>query len=233
MLVDNNPAFVKSMQEVLQREPDLEVVAVAHNGSDALKTALFVRPEVLVTDLVMPVLDGFALMEELGKARLNVRIIVLTELTRDSFIRQAMALGACYYMVKPVDPAVLISRIHDSRDFAEMAPLVSPAGELGDLLSPLLNGVGVTPGTAGYKYLHLAVTLASRMDRLSGHITTELYPAIARAYQTDQRNVERAIRHAIKTAWASRATPGAVRPTNGELIAQLARQFSAQHGARQ
>jgi len=71
------------------------------------------------------------------------------------------------------------------------------------------------------------------MDRLSGHITTELYPAIARAYQTDQRNVERAIRHAIKTAWASRATPGAVRPTNGELIAQLARQFSAQHGARQ
>jgi len=232
MLVDNNPAFLKSIQEVVQREPDLDVVAVAYTGSDALKAALCVQPDVLVTDLVMPVLDGFALMEALSKAKLNVRIIVLTELTRDCFIRQAMQLGACYYMVKPIDPAILCNRVRDSLRFSEAGSLVSPISDPGDALNPLLAGLGITPRTSGYKYLHFAITLATQMSNLSGRITTELYPAIARAFQTDQRNVERAIRHAIHSAWSSGLAPPGAKPTNGELIAKLARLLAAQMESR-
>ena len=123
MLVDSNRTYVRSMQETLQRESDLDVVATSNNGSEALKAALCAQPDVLITDLVMPVLDGFALMESLSKARLDARIIVLTELTRDCFIRQAMALGAYYYMVKPVDPSILIRRVRDSLNFSQQAPL--------------------------------------------------------------------------------------------------------------
>lgn len=224
MLVDNNPSFVKNLQNTFARQPDMDVVAIAYNGSDALKTALCVQPDVLLTDLVMPVLDGFALMEALSKARLVARIIVLTELTRDGFIRQAMSLGACYYMVKPVDPSVLCSRVRDSMRYEDSGALIPPIDEPGDPLNPLLIEFGVSPGTAGYKYLHFAVNLATRMGSLSGRITTELYPAVARAFQTDQRNVERAIRHAITAAWASTPQQGGARPTNGELIARLARQ---------
>jgi two-component system response regulator (stage 0 sporulation protein A) len=226
MLVDSNPAFIKGMQAAIQGEPDLEIVAVAHNGSDALQSALRAQPDVLVTDLVMPVLDGFALMESLSKAKLRARILVLTELTRDCFIRQAMSLGACYYMVKPVDPAILVSRIRDSLRFTEHVPLASPVTEAGDVIQPLLTAIGVVPGTAGYRYLHFAVTLAAQMENLSGRITTELYPAVARAFQTDRRNVERSIRHAIQSAWASKDAPPFRRPTNGELIAKLARQYA-------
>jgi two-component system response regulator (stage 0 sporulation protein A) len=226
MLVDNNPAFVKSLQASLQRELDLEVIAVAYNGADALKAALSTQPDVLVTDLVMPVLDGFALMESLSKAKLNVRIIVLTELTRDCFIRQAMGLGACYYMVKPVDPAILCSRVRDSLDFSEDASLHSPLSSHADTILPLLSAVGIPPGSSGHRYLHFAVGLAAQMENLSGRITTELYPAIARAFQTDQRNVERAIRHAIQAAWTSINAPPGDKPTNGELIARLARQYA-------
>ena len=232
MLADSNPAFVKGLQESIKRESDLEVIAVTYNGSDALKSALCTQPDVLVTGLIMPVLDGFALMESLAKARLDVRIIVLTELTRDSFIRRAMGLGASYYMLKPVDPAILCSRIRESRNYAEAGSLLSPAQISGDGINPLLTSNGIPPGTAGYRYLHFAVSQAARMENLSGRITTELYPAIARAFQTDQRNVERAIRHVIQSAWSGMSAPPGEKPTNGELIARLARQYATQRTHR-
>ena len=232
MLADSNPAFVKGLQESIKRESDLEVISVAYNGSDALKSALCTQPDVLVTDLIMPVLDGFALMESLAKARLDVRIIVLTELTRDSFIRQAMGLGASYYMLKPVDPAILCSRVRESRDYSEAGSLLSPAQSIKDGISLLLTSHGIPPGTAGYRYLHFAVSLAARMENLSGRITTELYPAVARAFQIDQRNVERAIRHVIQAAWSGMSAPPGEKPTNGELIARLARQYAAQRTHR-
>ncbi len=227
MLVDSNAAFVKGTRDTLQREDDLEVVATAYDGAEALKTALTARPDVMVTGLVMPVLDGFALMEALFRAKLGIRVVVLSELTRDCFIRQAMSLGACYYMIKPVDPAVLVSRVRDSVHFEDVGTLASPVGNLEDPVSPLLASVGITPGTAGHRYLHLAVTMAARMESLSGRITTEIYPAVARAFQTDQRNVERAIRHAIRTACTLGSAPDATRLTNGEVIARLARQYAA------
>ena len=226
MLADSNQSFVNSMREALERENDLDVVATSNDGSEALKAVLCAQPDVLITDLVMPILDGFALMESLSKARLNVRIIVLTELTRDHFIRQAMALGAYYYMVKPVDPSILIRRIRDSLNCLEATSPTS-AREPVDVISELLVPLGVTPGSTGYRYLHFAVGLASHMEKLSGRITTEIYPSIARAFQTDQRNVERAIRHAIETAWTSGNAPLGEKPTNGELIARLARQYGA------
>ncbi len=228
MLVDSNPSYVRSIQETLRREPDIEVVAVAYNGADALKIALLSQPDVLVTSLVMPVLDGFALMESLAKAKMNARIIVLTELTRDCFIRQAMDMGACYYMIKPVDPAILCSRVRDSLYFAENGALLSQIHEQKDAINPLLTALGIAPGTAGYRYLHFAIMRAAQMESLSGRITTELYPAVARAFQTNQRSVERAMRHAIQGAWSNINAPPGAKPTNGELIARLARQAMAQ-----
>ena len=232
MLVDSNNTFVKSMRDSLQQEDDLEVVATAFDGSEALRTALTARPDVMVTGLVMPVLDGFALIEALFKAKLGIRVIVLTELTRDCFIRQAMNLGACYYMIKPVDPAVLSSRVRDSMNFEDSGPLTSVVGNLEDSINPLLASMGISPGTAGHRYLHLAITMAARMENLSGRITTEIYPAIARAFQTDQRNVERAIRHAIRSACVLGTAPPAGRPTNGEVISRLARQYAAKFAPR-
>ena len=228
MLVDNNPAFVQSIEQMLRCESDIRIAAVAHNGSEALRLALRERPDVLVTDLILPMLDGFALMESLYKVNLGIHVIVLTELTRDCFIRQAMSLGAAYYMVKPIDPAILISRVRDCLHFAEAPPLYTPINERLDRIKPLLKSIGVPPGTAGYRYLHFAIAMAAQMDKLSGRITTEIYPAVARAFHTDQRNVEHAIRHAISSAWSSGgASPAFGRPTNGELIARLAQQYMA------
>ena len=232
MLADSNPTFVKGLQESIKRQSDLEVIAVSYNGSDALKTALSTQPDVLVTDLVMPILDGFALMESLAKARLESRIIVLTELTRDSFIRQAMGLGACYYMLKPVDPSILCSRVRESHEYSDAGSLLFPERSLRDAIQPLLLAQGIPPGTAGYRYLHFAISMAARMENLSGRITTELYPAVARAFQTDQRNVERAIRHVIQIAWSGLNAPSGEKPTNGELIARLARHFMVQRSTR-
>lgn len=224
MLADSNPAFVKAMLEALKREDGFEIVASALNGSDALKTALSAQPDVLVTGLIMPVMDGFALIEAILKAKLDIRIIVLTELKRDCFIRQAMELGASYYMVKPADPAILASRIRDSLRVSRLGSQPSPFRDPGDAIGPMLTTFGVAPGTVGYRYLHFAIELAARMENLSGRITTELYPAVARAFHTDQRNVERAIRHAIQTACAANETSCDVKPTNGELIAKFAQQ---------
>jgi len=96
-------------------------VATATNGIEAVKQAHSISPDLVVLDLVLPDLDGFAVCETLrkGPATASIPVIVVTGLTSDSARLASLRAGTCEFMTKPVQPKQLVLKIHE---------LLRPAG---------------------------------------------------------------------------------------------------------
>ena len=90
-------------------------VKAVSDGAQVVDAVRALRPDVLVTDIIMPRRDGFRILEELGELpeQERPRVIVLTGLSRDDLILRAVKLGASYYMVKPFDARLLACRIRE------------------------------------------------------------------------------------------------------------------------
>ena len=150
-----------------------------------------------------------------------------------------------YYIVKPFDMNILLKRIYNlagrgnlvrsgERDVAKSASnsqLSSTSLEMD--ITNLIHEIGVPAHIKGYQYLRLAITLCVDNMDLIGAVTKELYPMIAKEYNTTPSRVERAIRHAIEVAWnrgrletinslfGYTVHNGKGKPTNSECIALL------------
>lgn len=85
---------------LLEIEPDLEVVARARSGPEALALALTHRPDVVVTDIEMPGMSGLELAAELRRQGSPARVVVLTTFARPGYLRRALDAGASGYLLK-------------------------------------------------------------------------------------------------------------------------------------
>ncbi|PYI56583.1 response regulator transcription factor [Paenibacillus flagellatus] len=79
---------------------DLELVGVARHGREAMELSLAAEPEIVVTDIVMPVMDGLRLTRRLKEWKPDVQIILLTCHSDFDYVREALVLGACDYLLK-------------------------------------------------------------------------------------------------------------------------------------
>lgn len=115
LIADDNREFADLLYEYLSDHADMDVVGVAHNGQEVLTQVEQHQPDVLVLDIIMPVLDGIGVLERLryGDSQMHPRIIMLTAFGQESITKKAMELGAMYYVLKPFDLDVLLERIRD------------------------------------------------------------------------------------------------------------------------
>lgn len=231
MIAEDNEEVVRTILDYMSVKRDIEIVAVESNGIAAVHAALITRPDVLVLDIAMPNWDGFAVMQQLRDQGLDdTRIIVLSSMNSDFMIRRALQHGAYYYMVKPFEPELLYGHIAQvAPQLADPAPAApDPFDEETALTMLLLDVLGLSPRHSGTEYLKSAALVAMTMKHPSGLITKEIYPAVARLYGANPGKVERAIRHAIDSAWNRGAMQqsglfqGQRRPSNGDVILALA-----------
>ncbi len=241
MLADDNLNLLRLLTDYLSRKPDIELVAAVSDGVEIPDAVRQFAPEILVMDIIMPRRDGFMTLEALNamEASLRPRVIVLTGLARDDFIMRAIQLGASYYMVKPFDMGLLYERIVEiAREqpgaaLASDAPGDGPEESVDEQITNLFLTLGIPAHIKGYQYLREAVRMVLDNHDLINRITKELYPGIARRFDTSASKVERAMRHAIEVAW-TRGRLEAVnqmygyrvfaredKPTNGEFIAMV------------
>ena len=89
-----------ALSALLDIESDLEVVAQAHSGIEALELALTHRPDVVVTDIEMPGMSGLELAAELRRRGSPARIVILTTFARPGYLRRALEAGASGYLLK-------------------------------------------------------------------------------------------------------------------------------------
>jgi DNA-binding NarL/FixJ family response regulator len=111
LLVDDQALFREGLRTLLTAQPNLDVVGEAGNGEEALQLAAKLRPDVVLMDLRMPVLDGVAATRQLHATRPECRVIVLTTFDDDEYVFEGLRAGAVGYLLKDVPSERLVEAI--------------------------------------------------------------------------------------------------------------------------
>lgn len=237
-IVDGDGDFRSLLCSTLGEEEDFEIVGASGNGSEAVGQILNLHPDVVITELILPELDGLGLIRKINEKLGNARpfIIILTAYSSTSVIREAASLATDYFALKPVPRNVLVERIRGMKNGHAAEPAAQPISDFNLVLeiTSILHEVGVPAHIKGYQYLREAISMAVHEPEHINAITKVLYPAVAKRFRTTSSRVERAIRHAIEVAWDRGDveeiqsifgyTVSSIKgkPTNSEFIAMIA-----------
>ena len=241
-VVEDNTELRKMLTDFFSAKDDVELIGEATNGVDALELIEKLEPDVMLLDMIMPQMDGFETLKRIRSTAYAKKpeVIALTALCRDDFIVRAIDLGARYYMVKPFDFDLLYQRVQEagscSREKSAVVSIPATVNQktLDEMTANMFLTIGIPAHIKGYQYLRTGVQLVVQAPEMINRITKELYPTIARRFNTSSSKVERAIRHAIEVAWArgridvlnqvfgKNVCTLAEKPTNGEFIALVA-----------
>lgn len=115
LVAEDQAMVLGALSTLIGIESDLEVVATARNGREALELALAHRPDVVVTDIEMPGLSGLELAAELKRRGSAARVVILTTFARPGYLRRALEAGASGYLLKDSPShqlAEAIRRVH-------------------------------------------------------------------------------------------------------------------------
>ncbi|SCF17702.1 response regulator [Micromonospora chokoriensis] len=147
LLADDQPLLRTGFRMVLGAEGDLDVVAEAGDGVEAVELSRRLLPDVVLMDIRMPRMDGVAATRAIVDARLPVRVLVLTTFDLDEYVVGALRAGASGFLAKDVPAAELISAI---RTIAGGDAVVAPRilRRLLDRFAALLPDPAATPATA-------------------------------------------------------------------------------------
>ena len=249
VIADDNKEFGDILYEYLNSQSDIEVIGVARDGVEACDLIMAKMPDIAILEIIMPHLDGLGVLEKMASIPLKKRplFIILSAVGQDKITQRALALGAEYYIIKPFDLDVLVSRIRQLKDNNQSAVIrsnysidlktshhVPVQRNLEVDVTAIMHEIGIPAHIKGYQYLRDAIMMVVKNLDMINSITKQLYPSIARGYNTTPSRVERAIRHAIEVAW-SRGRIEAIdslfgytvsnakgKPTNSEFIAMVA-----------
>ena len=202
LLADGDNEFCARMASALENAGDMELVGIAEDGAKALAAVGELEPDLLVIDLVLPVLDGITVLNRLhGREQGMPATVVLSAFASPQAGADCTALGVDMFLRKPMDAEAVCERIRLWRAGKQEAEKAGETMALEVRVTEVIHQVGVPAHIKGYQYLREAIMMAVEdMDAVSA-ITKVLYPSIAKKYKTTSSRVERAIRHAIEVAW--------------------------------
>ena len=229
LIADDNPDFANTLTRYIENDEELEVIAIARDGKQAVEMILNTEPDIALLDVIMPHLDGIGVLEKINEANMKNKpmCIMLSAVGQDKITQRALELGAEYYTIKPIDIEMLLGRIKDIKNYKTsdfkntgyINTMSMPAKEtrnqyieispeskkneenLEALVTNVIHEVGVPAHIKGYQYLREAIMMVVNNIDVINQITKQLYPDIAVKFKTTPSRVERAIRHAIEVAW--------------------------------
>lgn len=258
-IVDDNKELTNLLKDYINSQEGMEIIGVAYNGQDCLQMVDRLKPDVLLLDIIMPHLDGLAVLERLREKEYMPKIIMLTAFGQEDVTKKAVELGASYFVLKPFDMDRLVEQIRNvcgvgvsvtrqESNFnlnqnSVMQTTRPVAKSLDASITSIIHEIGVPAHIKGYMYLREAISMVYKDIELLGSITKVLYPDIAKKYNTTASRVERAIRHAIEVAWSRgnidsisslfgyTVSMSKAKPTNSEFIAMVADKLRLEHRA--
>jgi len=111
LIVDDHQVVRQGLRTFLELQDDIEVVGEAEDGAAAVELVARVRPDVVLMDLVMPVLDGVGATRKVVELDVGAKVIVLTSFAGDDDVFPAIQAGATSYLLKDVSPDDLVAAI--------------------------------------------------------------------------------------------------------------------------
>lgn len=194
------------------------------------------KPQLVVMDFLMPGLDAIGVIHAVAQDASveNPLYIVTSSYSNPIIEREIASAGVAYFALSPYDKNEMADRI---------LTLLSMKGKHFDSepvstslrmqVTEILHQIGVPAHIKGYHYLRDSILMAVEDPEIINAVTKQLYPSVAKRYNTTSSRVERAIRHAIEVAWdrgdvdvlnsyfgyTIHNTRG--KPTNSEFIAMI------------
>ena len=238
VLLELNKAVLEQLQGAFAESNDFNVIYAGDDGDKGIEEILQLKPDLVITSMFLKGTDGCGVIRAVKKSWSQAKIIV-TGNANDDLIEKAMEEGAIYYLVKPFSIMAAMDRI---RDLIIEKPILEKESSIKkrkpvtteEKISEIFISIGIPPHIKGYNYLREGIKMTIEEPYIINSVTKELYPSIAKKYETTPSKVERAIRHAIEVAWnrgrieainaifGSRIYLGAEKPTNSEFIALVA-----------
>lgn len=232
LISENGADFMQEYVPALE-EAGMTVVCTERDGRTLLGKIESERPDVVLADLFMPRLDGIGVMKSFEGRSDAPLFVILSNFTSPALEREVMSSGAAYFMVAPFEARELAGRIRRLAGAGASAAARGVEEPLEIQVTEILHQIGVPAHIKGYHYLRDSILMAVRTPEIINAVTKQLYPSVAKEYDTTPSRVERAIRHAIEVAWdrgdvdvltgyfgyTIHNTRG--KPTNSEFIAMI------------
>nr|MDD6336245.1 sporulation initiation factor Spo0A C-terminal domain-containing protein [bacterium] len=218
------------MEMGIENIPNLEVLPFAHTGTEALECIQKEKVDCLICDLLLPMLDGVELINQVRQYE-DLRIIVVTALWTPSIIQAVRELGVVDAFPKPA-PMDKIRSLLQNPPVKKI--LYSQEEQAFYRASQWMDYLGMSRRLKGFRMICLAITYASLYPCMMDRASKGVYPAVGQKLGYSPQAVERNIRTAIESLWVH-ADPkrlyralGAIvaedrgKPTNREMIAYMA-----------
>lgn len=199
-----------------------------NSGMAIFNSIMSEMPDVVVSDLTLKDSDSLEIIRKTKSLLSQCPSFIVTSEINNSFIeRQVLECGASYFLPKPCDP----EKLYEIIKLVGSKKTGSQCSDPELMVTELIQKLGVPAHIKGYRYMRTAILECLDNKELLESFTKNLYPTVACRHETTPSRVERAIRHAIDTAWARgneedlssflgyTADKNACRPTNSEFIA--------------
>ena len=249
LIADDDKDFINAMLTAIAQTDGVEAVGTAFDGLEAVDMIDALKPDIVILDMIMPNLDGMGVLERFSavSSANKPMFFVVSAIANEKIASKTITLGAEYFMQKPVDIGNLVNRIimfaandegtlPESVDASELKLVqrTTPPADIEMMVTDIIHEIGIPAHIKGYQYLrHAIIMVVDNLDVINS-ITKELYPTVAKDFNTTPSRVERAIRHAIEVAWDRGDTDvlnsffgytianSKGKPTNSEFIAMIA-----------
>jgi len=238
VVLESNVAVLEQLKSALTESGEFSVIYAGEDGDEGLKVLLNTKPDVMIVSMFLRGTDGCGVIRKMKQTFPDVKIIA-TGVASDEVIEKAIREGASYYLIKPFTAQSALERIRelikDKTTVAkETAITKRKATTIDEKISEIFVSIGIPPHIKGYGYLREGIKMTITHPYIINGVTKELYPSIAKKFETTPSKVERAIRHAIEVAWnrgridainaifGARIYLGSEKPTNSEFIALVA-----------
>ena len=204
LMIDDNINLIGMVKEYFKDSKNINICLEAHDGAEGIevisnKIDAF---DVIVLDLIMPNKDGIYVLSEMKKRGINKKVIVATSYNAADVIREVSEYGVNYYILKPFALDDLEKRICDVMNKQNEGKNIDfYNSNLQVSITKMLHELGIPSHIKGYQYIREAVGIIFSNPSVIGGITKELYPELAKKFDTTVSRVERAIRHAIEVSW--------------------------------
>ena len=232
-----------NMTEIMQtlEQYGFSTAFCTKDGEEVINRIQSEKPDVVIMDLFMTHIDSIGVMRAIRKQKPDKLPMFVVYSSFDSPVleREVMSAGATYFVLKPfnlsdlAENIVRMSKRQRQRSKGGIRQIGYDSNSLELKVTEILHQIGVPAHIKGYHYLRDSIILSIEKPEIINAVTKQLYPTVAKKYETTSSRVERAIRHAIEVAWdrgdidtlnsyfGYTIEQGRGKPTNSEFIAMI------------
>ena len=204
MMTENAADYDRQTLDIFQKF-DISVAFCSKDGEELCNRIVREEPDVVLMESFMTRLDAIGVMRSIKRQKVKQPLFIVFSSFHSAVLeREIMNSGASYFVLKPYDVEQLcenISLMTKKNDRVFRAPISFDAFGIELKVTEILHEIGVPAHIKGYHYLRDSIMMSVEKPEIINAVTKQLYPSVAKKYETTSSRVERAIRHAIEVAW--------------------------------